>query len=315
INTEHKLSLSGTPIENSLDDLWSQMQFINPSILGNYSFFKQHYKTPIGSQKSEKTLETLKKIIDPFILRRTKKQVAKDLPELTQLIHYCEMSQDQSQAYNEELSKIRNHLLGLDKNVQYKMHVFSALMRLRQMANHPRLALDVYLGDSGKMDAIMDVALPILAGKNKILLFSSFESHLSIIKEAFQTNGYEVQVISGSTSPIERQHILTEFKATENEAILLMTLKTGGVGLNLQEADYVFILDPWWNPFAESQAISRAHRIGRKSQVIAYKFITKDTIEEKIMALQKAKQEISDEFLEMSSLDHLTVSELEQLIE
>ena len=315
INTEHKLSLSGTPIENSLDDLWSQMQFINPSILGSYPFFKQHYKTPIESQKSEKALETLKKIVDPFILRRTKKQVAKDLPELTQLVHYCEMSQDQSQAYNEELSKIRNHLLGLEKNEQYKMHVFSALMKLRQMANHPKLAMDAYMGDSGKMEAIMDVALPILAGKNKILLFSSFESHLTLINEAFQSHGFRPRVISGSTTQSDRQHFIDEFKTAQNEAILLITLKTGGVGLNLQEADYIFILDPWWNPFAESQAISRAHRIGRKSQVIAYKFITSDTIEEKIIALQKEKQKISDDLLEMSSFDHLTVTELEQLLE
>lgn len=315
IRTKHKLSLSGTPIENSLDDLWSQMQIINPDILGEYSFFKKHYKLPIEKDNNQKALDTLKQIVQPYILRRTKQQVAPDLPELIQQYLYCEMPDDHQRIYKEEASKIRNHLLGLIKNQQYRIHVFSALMTLRQMANHPKIIDATYEGLSGKLEEMLQVAKPILKNKNKILFFSSFEKHLHIAAEGLQALGFNVLTVTGETPLEQRTAKVNQFQNDENSNLLGMTLKTGGVGLNITRADYVFILDPWWNPFSEMQAVARAHRIGRTSSVIVYRFITKDSIEEKIVSLQNQKQALASNFIDIPDHTPLTLEDMESLLQ
>ncbi|MEZ4911985.1 MAG: SNF2-related protein [Saprospiraceae bacterium] len=315
IKANHKLSLSGTPIENSLDDLWSQMQFINPNILGDYHFFKNHYKTPIEKDNNIQILETLKKIVQPYILRRTKQQVAPDLPELIQQHHFCEMPSDHQKKYMEETSKIRNHLLGLTKNQQYRFHVFSAMMALRQIANHPILKDESYEGSSGKLEELIQVSIPILQNRNKILFFSSFEKHLTLVAAAIEKLGFSVLTVSGETSQSKRTDIIDKFQKSTHFNVLGMTLKTGGVGLNITRADYIFILDPWWNPFSEMQAVSRAHRIGRASSVIVYRFISKDTIEEKIVQLQNQKQILAGNFLEHPDVPPFSIEEMESLLQ
>ncbi|MCF6184860.1 MAG: DEAD/DEAH box helicase [Bacteroidales bacterium] len=293
--SEYKAVLTGTPIENSLSDLWSQMNFINDGMLGSKSFFKETFINTIEKQHDEVSEQKLKSLISPFIIRRTKNEVAKDLPELTEQIIYCVSSDEQKSFYEEEKSKIRNKLLELSEKEQKKnisAEVLSALMKLRQISNHPVLADENYDGESGKFNEVIRNIENLISENHKVLVFSSFVKHLELFASYFDKNGIKYSLLTGQTK--NREKVVSEFQTEKEIKVFLISIKAGGTGLNLTEADYVFILDPWWNPAVERQAVNRAHRIGQSRNVMVYKYISENTVEEKILNLQNQKSELAE---------------------
>ncbi len=290
LQSQHRLVLTGTPIENSLIDLWAQMNFVNRDMLGNLNTFKDHFVKVPDYLKPE-THKQLKRIVNPFIIRREKQAVAKDLPDLTEQIRICKMSDEQAKLYESEKSKVRNLIYETIENNTFQkstINVLKALMRLRQIANHPSLAEED--GESGKFEEVIRV-LETLVHSHKVLIFSSFVKHLELFKTYFEQQGLAYSMLTGSTS--NREKVIREFQENEDCKLFLISIKAGGVGLNLTEADYVFILDPWWNPAVENQAVSRAHRIGQKNKVNVYRFISENSIEEKIKRLQNQKSALA----------------------
>lgn len=298
----NKISLSGTPIENSLSDLWSQMQFINNGMLGTFQFFKEHYLAPIEKLKDSVASEELAKLVQPYILRRTKEEVAKDLPPLTEKVEYINLDKEQKEVYDKVKSGTRNYLLGLDENdSSYRFHVFAALTKLRQIANHPTLVDQEYDGDHAKADVIVDQMNSLVKAGHKVLIFSSFTSLLDLYMARCDDNNWNYVSLTGSDSQTKREESVRSFQEESKLSFFFISLKAGGVGLNLTAADYVFILDPWWNPFAEKQAIARAHRIGQEKPITVIRYIARDTIEEKILKLQERKQTLSDDILKFEA--------------
>jgi SNF2 family DNA or RNA helicase len=298
LNSLNKLILSGTPVENSTMDLWSQMNFINPGLLGEQRYFRNEFLIPIEKKKSDDKTLKLYSLIKPFLLRRDKSQVAKDLPEKVENVKYCNMTPDQEEIYEKTKSSIRNKILeqievdGVGKN---HIMLLQGLTLLRQMANHPVLADSEYASDSGKFNDIKHMLISALGKGHKILVFSQFVKHLAIISNFLKSENVPFTYLDGSTK--DRKQQVERFQNDDNYSIFLISLKAGGVGLNLTKADYVFILDPWWNPAAENQAIDRAHRIGQQNKVFTYKFITKNTVEEKILKLQASKLRLAKELI------------------
>jgi SNF2 family DNA or RNA helicase len=300
LSAKFKISLSGTPIENSLADLWSQMEFINPEILGSYEFFKKHFQNPIEKERNSEALSDLKKIVEPFLLRRTKQQVLPDLPDMVEQFSYCEMSKEQSELFERERSAARNFLLTVNsESKDYRFHVLAALTRLRQISNHPRLYNNELEMSSGKFDQVMDYIETVRQSGSKMLVFSSFVEHLRLFEREFRKQKIKYAMFSGADNSNKREQEIERFVHHEDVSIFLISLKAGGVGLNLTQADYVLILDPWWNPFAELQAIGRAHRIGQENKVIVTRFISSGSIEEKILKLQEKKLKISADILDI----------------
>jgi hypothetical protein len=316
LQANHKISLSGTPIENSLSDLWSQMQFINPELLGGFTFFKKAFIAPIEKKQDEVQKERLKSLIAPYMLRRTKESVAKDLPSLTYQVFYSEMSDQQRKLYEREKSAARNHILdNYGKGLKFSHVVLNTLMKLRQIANHPLLASDEYNYKSGKFNDIIHHLETIQKGGHKTLIFSQFVSHLELFKEHFTKENWKYSWLTGSNTSNQRQKSIKEFQSDDEIKAFLISLKAGGTGLNLTAADYVFITDPWWNPSAERQAIARAHRIGQTKNVIAIKFITRGTIEEKILKLQERKRQLSEDIIENNEKIEFSKKDLTFLLE
>ena len=301
INTQHKISLSGTPIENSLNDLWSQMQFINPDILGDFKFFTTYFKIPIEKNQDLDKIEELRSIVNPFILRRTKEQVLDDLPELSEQIIYCEMETEQEKWYESEKSKARNELLKIDF-ANNRINVLNVLMKLRQLSNHPKILDKTSEFESGKFLVVTNYIESLLQSGQKMLVFSSFVKHLELYENWCKTNKISFCKLIGDTKISERENQIQEFQENSDTKIFFISLKSGGVGLNLTSASFVLLLDPWWNPFAEKQAIARAHRIGQINKVNAIRFISKNTIEEKIILLQEKKKLLSDSILELENI-------------
>jgi len=313
LTCENKISLSGTPIENSLSDLWSQMEFINPKMLGEFSFFKKNYLTPIERYRDEDALSQLARLVKPFILRRTKEEVAKDLPPLIESVEYVELHKAQRDIYDKVKSATRNYLLGLDNaDRSFKFHVFAALTKLRQISNNPIMVDDSYEGGSEKMDYILSKMETLYKAGHKVLIFSSFTKLIKLYTEECDQREWSYTTLTGSHTQKQREASVQQFQEKAEINFFFISLKAGGVGLNLTAADYVFILDPWWNPFAEKQAIARAHRIGQDKKVNVIRYIAKDTIEEKILALQERKKTISDDIINFKeeSLD-LDVGDVE----
>ena len=293
---KHRIALTGTPIENSLKDLWAQFRFLQPDLLGEENAFHKQFIIPIrqGNVRMEKRLQ---QIIAPFILRRSKSEVAPELPPLTEETIYCAMSEKQSESYEQEKNSLRNILLQQPEN-RDRYHMFSILngiLRLRQLACHPQLIFPDFDGISGKTEQIIDTFDTLRSEGHKVLIFSSFVRHLEILAEVFRQRGWKYALLTGSTN--NRPSEIAHFTEQKDVQAFLISLKAGGVGLNLTQADYVFIIDPWWNPAAESQAIARAHRIGQDKQVIAYRFITQNSIEEKILQLQEDKRRLAETFI------------------
>ncbi|TRX70773.1 DEAD/DEAH box helicase [Carboxylicivirga sp. M1479] len=315
LKAKHKLVLTGTPIENALVDLWAQMNFVNNGLLGNLNFFKNHFAGPIEKKQNEVKEEKLRQLINPFILRRTKEMVAKELPPVTEQTLVCDMTEDQQKFYEREKSGIRNELLkaieqtGVNKNA---ILALQALTKLRQIANHPALVDQDYTGTSGKYEQIFQKLNNAISENHKVLIFSSFVKDLELIEKDLQAQKIKYSKLTGSTS--NRQQVIKDFTDDENCRVFLISLKAGGVGLNLIEADYVFVLNPWWNPAAEAQAINRAHRIGQTKNVFVYKFISSGSIEEKIAKLQERKTALADSFITNNNpLKDLSETELREL--
>jgi SNF2 family DNA or RNA helicase len=297
---KNKIVLTGTPIENSLRDLWTQLNFVNKGMLGSYKFFRENYISPIEKNNDEEVKIELKKLIAPFILRRTKEDVVKDLPDIEEQTIICEMTDEQKMLYDTEKSKIRNKIIEFyhkGKLRQSSIYVLQALSKLRQIANHPRmLDMDV---DSGKFDEIFSRLEILLEQNHKVLIFSNFVKYLNLFKSEFEKRKWKYEMITGETS--NRQKRIDHFQTDEEIKLFLISIKAGGVGINLTAADYVFIIDPWWNPAVEKQAIARAHRIGQTKNVFAFKFITFGTVEEKIQLLQKKKLDLAHEFIDTNN--------------
>ena len=313
ISTGHKIALSGTPIENSLDDLWSQMQFINPDILGSYAFFMENFKNPIEKKQNEEVLAELKNLIQPYILRRTKEQVLKDLPELTEQIYYCDMDPEQEKLYEKEKSKARNFLLKTDGSPD-KISIINTLMKLRQLSNHPKMVDQESEIDSGKFIAVTNYLENLVKAKQKVIIFSSFVTNLNFYTDWCKENKIEFCEITGETPADKREQQVKMFQEKKNPLLFFISLKAGGVGLNITKASYVLFLDPWWNPFAEKQGVARAHRIGQLNKVNVIRFISKNTVEEKIIKLQENKKLLSDSLLEESYINDEIEGNLEYIL-
>ncbi len=298
LKSRFRLVLTGTPIENSLSDLWSQINFLNKGLLGNLTYFKREFITPIEKKNDKEKQEKLQTLIRPFVLRRTKEQVAKDLPALTEQTRYCGMTKDQKGAYEKEKAIIRNNILqniekeGIEKSA---FVVLQGLTKLRQLANHPSMLKNEEEAESGKFDEIFRSLRNLMAEKHKVLIFSSFVKHLELLKEKIESEKWKYSILTGQTT--NRAKVISDFQDDPENRIFLISLKAGGVGLNLTSADYVFIIDPWWNPAAENQAINRAHRIGQDKKVFVYRFITEGSIEEKIQMLQNRKSFLAEKFI------------------
>lgn len=314
INVSHKIALSGTPIENSLDDLWSQMQFINPDILGTYNFFAENFKIPIEKKQDENSLFELKNLIQPYILRRTKEQVLKDLPELTEQIYYCDMDPEQEKLYEKEKSKARNFLLKTDGSSPDKISIINTLMKLRQLSNHPKMVDQESEIDSGKYIAVTNYLETLVKEKQKTIIFSSFVTNLSFYTDWCKENKIAYCEITGETPAKKREQQVNLFQEKEEPLLFFISLKAGGVGLNITKASYVLFLDPWWNPFAEKQGVGRAHRIGQLNKVNVIRFISKNTVEEKIIKLQENKKLLSDSLLEESFVNDEIEVNLEYIL-
>ncbi len=317
LQARHKISLSGTPIENSLSDIWSQMQFINPDLLGSFSFFKKEFITPIEKHQSEEKKVRLRSMVAPYVLRRTKEEVAKELPALTTQIFYSEMTREQKRFYEREKSAARNYLLENYEanNPQYRIMVLRSLTKLRQIVNHPKLVNKKYTKDSGKFTDIIEHWDVIRRSDHKVLFFSSFVQYLELFRQQFTIDNLPYALLTGDMSNKERERQIEKFANEPDTRSFLISIKSGGTGLNLVAADYVFILDPWWNPSTEQQAIARAHRIGQDKNVFAVKFITKDTIEEKILKLQERKSKLAEDIIENVHEAAFSQRDIEYLLE
>ena len=311
----HKLVLTGTPIENSLIDLWAQFNFINPGLLGNLSAFRNNYIQKIHKEKNKETQEILQRLIRPFLLRRTKEEVTPELPLLSQEIVYCDMTEEQEKVYIAEKNSIRNRLLeNRDLFVKNSFVALQSLSRLRLLSNHPMMTYPQYSGDSGKFDQVLLYFEGIKANGHKVLIFSSFVKSLKIIAKFFDEKEWKYALLTGKTENREKE--IDYFNRDKDVNAFLISLKAGGTGLNLTEADYVFIIDPWWNPAAEMQAVSRAHRIGQNKKVMVYRFISSHSIEEKIISLQEEKSQLSQTFITSNNpLENLNGKEIEELFE
>jgi SNF2 family DNA or RNA helicase len=317
LRSKNKLILTGTPLENTTMDLWSQMSFINPGLIGTQSFFKQEFLIPIEKKADEHKTKKLNAVIKPFILRRHKSQVATELPDKVEHIQYCTMTNEQQKRYDEVKSHYRNLILeqidkqGLNNS---KFTILEGLTKLRQIANHPSLIDIRYTGDSGKMEDVTHMLDNALLEDHKVLIFSQFVKHLDLFRKQLNSRKISYAYLDGSS--IDRKEQVEKFQKDPNIRIFLISIKAGGLGLNLTKADYVFILDPWWNPAVEAQAIDRAHRIGQKNRVFTYKFITKESVEEKILLLQKHKLKLSESLIttEESVVKNLTREDIEQIL-
>ena len=317
LKSRFKLILSGTPVENSVNDLWTQMSFINPGLLGTQQYFQNEFVTPIEKKKDEDKARKLQAMIKPFVLRRTKEQVATELPPKTETLFYCQMSEEQSSVYEKVKSEYRNELLKSLEDGTYaktQIQVLQGLIKLRQIANHPAMIDSEYEGDSGKFENVVHTLANVLDGGHKVLIFSQFVKQLTIYREYFNTQNIPYAYLDGTTQ--NRGDIVKHFQEDEKTRVFLISIKAGGVGLNLTEADYVFILDPWWNPAVEQQAIDRTHRIGQTKNVFIYKFITKDSVEEKILALQQRKLNLSRALIttEESFIKSLTADDIKEIL-
>lgn len=305
------IALSGTPVENSLSDLWAIMNLVNRNMLGTHHFFKVHFIRPILADVEGRMSVALRKLIAPYILRRTKEEVLAELPELTSELVVCEPEEAQQKMYEEEQSRVRNYILGKrerQEELRSDFMVLKALIRLRQIANHPRLVEPEYSGDSGKFREVFRMLGEVIGAGHKVLIFSSFVKYLNLVAEEVEHRGWKYAMLTGATA--DREQEIRRFASDKACKLFLISLKAGGVGLNLTEADYVFILDPWWNLAAENQAVGRAHRMGQKQAVFVYRFITAGTLEEKILAIQQRKQRLADAVVGVSAAVPLNDEEL-----
>ena len=289
LKAQHRFALTGTPVENRLEELWSQFHFVMPGYLGGKSHFTETYSKPI--RLGEHTAaETLRRRIKPFILRRLKSEVAPELPPLTQLVMRCSMPEEQRDVYK-VVHQAAQTALQADGEIR-TLQVLEHLLRLRQAACDPRLLPGDHSAASGKTKLLLQKLRVVVEKGHKALVFSQWTGFLDIIAKDLTQEGIPHLRLDGSTR--DRQQVVADFQSEDGPPVFLISLKAGGTGLNLTAADYVFIVDPWWNPAVEAQATDRAHRIGQTKPVIAVRMISEDTVEERIIALQNAKRDLAE---------------------
>jgi len=293
LQSKNRLALSGTPVQNNTFDLYAQMNFLNPGMLGSMEFFRNEFATPIDKMQEEEAKTHLRKLIHPFLLRRTKEQVAPDLPEKTEMVLFCEMGAKQRKIYDGYRNSFRSKILGEieEKGMERsQLSILTGLMKLRQICDSPAILNEdeQFENHSVKIEELVR-ELTENTGNHKALVFSQFLGMLALIRSELEQQGIPYVYFDGGTSSAEREKAIQRFQNDEECRVFLISLKAGGVGLNLTAADYVYIVDPWWNPAVEQQAIDRTHRIGQTKNIFAYRLICKDTIEEKIMLLQERK--------------------------
>ena len=291
LQADHRLVMTGTPVENNTFELWSQFAFLNPGLLGNMDYFRREFANPIETGGDEDTAALLRKLIYPFILRRTKEQVAPELPPRSERTVYTDMAPAQKKVYTQTRERYRAELLGLIESegindVRFK--ILEGLLRLRQIAIHPALVEKNYKGEAPKFEVLLETLETLQAEKHKALIFSQFVETLKLVRRELEERGIKYVYLDGQTP--NRQSRVDKFQNDPSIPFFLISLKAGGVGLNLTAADYVIHLDPWWNPAVEMQASDRAHRIGQDKPVFVYKIIARDTVEEKILQLQEKKR-------------------------
>jgi SNF2 family DNA or RNA helicase len=317
LRAQHRLALSGTPIENHLGELWSLFEFLNPGMLGSASVFRMGRGSASNGDENQRTM--LAQALRPFILRRTKSQVARDLPEKVEQVLFCHLKAAQRALYDELRDHYRRTLLdrierdGIEKS---KIHILEALLRLRQAAIHPGLIDRTHTNEpSAKMDMLMPQLTEVLEEGHKALVFSQFTSMLAILRHRLDEEHIRYEYLDGQTQ--DRATPVTRFQNDPESKLFLISLRAGGLGLNLTAAGYVYLLDPWWNPAVEAQAIDRTHRIGQTQSVFAYRLIAKDTVEEKVLELQNTKREIAEAIINQdnSLLRNLSQEDLKVLLD
>ena len=301
IKAKTRYALTGTPIENSLAELWSIFDYIMPGYLFSYRKFKNLYEMPIIKDNNVEAMNRLKMLIKPFILRRTKKEVLTELPEKTVTILNNQMQEEQEEIYLSYLARAKQEvaeMMDLNGYEKSKIQILALLTRLRQICCHPGLFLENYKGESSKLEQCMEIVEEAVNAGHKILLFSGYTSMFEIIEQNLKEKNIKYLQLTGSTKVDERIKLVDEFNENKEIKVFLISLKAGGTGLNLTGADMVIHYDPWWNSSAENQATDRAYRIGQKNNVQVYKLITKNSIEEKIYELQQKKSELIDNMLD-----------------
>ncbi|RYG42132.1 MAG: DEAD/DEAH box helicase, partial [Chitinophagaceae bacterium] len=319
LTATNRLCMSGTPLQNNTFDIYAQMNFLNPGLLGSVEYFRNEFANPIDKFGEQEQKEHLRKLLYPFILRRTKEQVAKDLPEKTETILFCEMDAEQRKIYDAFRNSYREKILGtideqgIDKS---QLTILQGLMKLRQICDSPAILNEEekFPNHSIKLDELArEIAENI--GDHKALVFSQFLGMLGLIREKLTEMGIRYEYFDGSTSSADREKAIQSFQNDEEVRVFLISLKAGGVGLNLTAADYVYIVDPWWNPAVEQQAIDRTHRIGQTKNIFAYRMICIDTIEDKILQLQEKKRALAKELIadETGFVKALTKADVEYL--
>ncbi len=316
LQAEHRLALTGTPVENNTTELWSQFNFLNPGLLGSLHYFNETFTKPIERDRDEASAHMLRKMIFPFILRRTKSEVERDLPEKSENLFYCKMLKEQRKLYEHWRDYYRAHVLqqintsGLDKS---RMYVLEGLTRLRQICCHPHLVDKAAPPESGKFEAFWEMLREIVAENHKVLVFSQFVRMLRLMARQLDSHRVPYKYLDGHTR--DRKTPVEQFQTDPDAKVFLISLKAGGFGLNLTAADYVIIYDPWWNPAAEAQAIDRTHRIGQNKHVFAYKMIVRDSVEEKILQLQERKKALIADLISADAglFKQLTVEDIRGL--
>ncbi len=316
LRADYRLAMTGTPIENHMKELWSLFEFLNPGMLGRSQAFSNLVRNKTPDSDDGATLEAISKAIQPLLLRRTKKQVLKDLPAKTEQTLYCDMLPDQKKKYDELKQYYRVKLTkqidtkGLGRS---KIHVLEALLRLRQVACDPRL-VDSSAKPGAKLELLRQQLVDVIKKGHKVLIFSQFTALLSLVKRQLNDAQVTYEYLDGKTT--KRAECVQRFQNDKNISVFLISLKAGGHGLNLTAADYVFLLDPWWNPAVEAQAIDRAHRMGQKRPVIAYRMICKNTVEEKIVSMQQSKRKLAESIIQAdtSLIRNLSIDDLQLLL-
>ena len=301
LRSKNRLCMSGTPLQNNTFDIFAQMNFLNPGMLGSIEFFRQEFSIPIDKFGEPDRKDHLRKILYPFILRRTKEQVAKDLPEKIETILYCEMEDEQRNIYEAYRNDFRDKILGTIESQginRSQLTILQGLMKLRQICDSPAILneQEKFPNHSIKLEELGREITENISN-HKALVFSQFLGMLALIRDKLKELGVDHEYFDGSTSAIDREKAIQRFQKDENCRVFLISLKAGGVGLNLTAADYVYIVDPWWNPAVEQQAIDRTHRIGQTKNILAYRMICKDTIEDKILQLQEKKRLLAKDLI------------------
>ncbi|AZA55166.1 DEAD/DEAH box helicase [Chryseobacterium sp. G0201] len=317
LQSRNRIVLTGTPIENNTFDLYGQLSFACPGLLGSKQYFKDTYAIPIDKFEYTKRAIELQQKINPFILRRTKKQVAKELPEKTEMVIYCEMNAEQRKIYDTYERELREFISAStdDETLKNSMHVLTGLTKLRQICNSPALLKEGHSGDNAVKIEILTEQIENKSKEHKILVFSQFVGMLDLIKTELEKKNIPFEYLTGQTK--DRGTKVNNFQTDENIRVFLISLKAGGVGLNLTEADYVYLVDPWWNPASENQAIDRSYRIGQTKNVIAVRLICSNTVEEKILNLQKKKNKLAQGLIKTSEskLQNFSKSDLLEILE